>query len=62
LKAAGAFSQCGVFWLEEPLFAEDIEGHAQLRENGKVPIAVGENLSTHYWNSTTPTIHFEQNC
>ena len=48
LKAAGAFSQCGVFWLEEPLFAEDIEGHAQLREKGKVPIAVGENLSTHY--------------
>src|SRR5215471_17534243 len=26
LKAAEAFSKCGVFWLEEPLFAEDIEG------------------------------------
>ena len=48
LKAAEAFSQCGVFWLEEPLFAEDIEGHAQLREKGKVPIAVGENLNTYY--------------
>ena len=48
LKAAQAFSQCGVFWLEEPLFVEDIEGHAQLREKGKIPIAVGENLNTHY--------------
>jgi len=48
LKAAEAFSKCGVFWLEEPLFAEDIEGHAQLREKGKVPIAVGENLNTYY--------------
>jgi D-galactarolactone cycloisomerase len=48
LKAAEAFSQCGVFWLEEPLFVEDIEGHAQLREKGKVPVAVGENLNTYY--------------
>jgi L-alanine-DL-glutamate epimerase-like enolase superfamily enzyme len=37
-----------VFWLEEPLFVEDIAGHALLREKGKVPIAVGENLNTCY--------------
>ena len=48
LKAAEAFSQYGVFWLEEPLFVDDIEGHAQLREKGRVPIAVGENLNTYY--------------
>jgi D-galactarolactone cycloisomerase len=48
LQAAEAFSACGVFWLEEPLFVEDIEGHALLREKGKVPIAVGENLHTRY--------------
>jgi len=48
LKAAEAFSDCGVFWLEEPLFVEDIEGHAAIRERGKVPIAVGENLNTCY--------------
>jgi D-galactarolactone cycloisomerase len=48
LRAAQAFAECGVFWLEEPLFAEDIEGHVLLRENGKVPIAVGENLHTYY--------------
>ena len=48
LRAAEAFYDCGVLWLEEPLFVEDIEGHAVLRENGKVPIAVGENLHTYY--------------
>lgn len=48
LKAAEAFSQCDVFWLEEPLFVENIDGHAKLREKGKIPIAVGENLHTYY--------------
>ena len=44
LQAAAAFADAGAFWLEEPLFVEDVEGHAVLRERGKVPIAVGENL------------------
>jgi L-alanine-DL-glutamate epimerase-like enolase superfamily enzyme len=48
LDAAAAFADCGVFWLEEPLFVEDITGHAQLREKGVVPIAVGENLNMCY--------------
>jgi D-galactarolactone cycloisomerase len=48
LKAAAAFADCGAFWLEEPLFVEDIEGHATLRKRSKVPIAVGENLHTYY--------------
>lgn len=48
LKAAAAFADCGAFWLEEPLFVEDIEGHALLRNKGKVPIAVGENLHMCY--------------
>jgi D-galactarolactone cycloisomerase len=48
LKAAEAFADCGAFWLEEPLFVEDIAGHALLREKGKTPIAVGENLNTCY--------------
>jgi L-alanine-DL-glutamate epimerase-like enolase superfamily enzyme len=34
--------------LEEPLFVEDVEGHARLREQGKTAIAVGENLHTCY--------------
>jgi D-galactarolactone cycloisomerase len=48
LKAANAFAECGAYWLEEPLFVEDIEGHATLREKGKTPIAVGENLHMCY--------------
>jgi len=48
LQAADAFGDCGAYWLEEPLFVEDIEGHAILRERGKTPIAVGENLNMCY--------------
>ena len=48
LKAADAFADCGAYWLEEPLFVEDIEGHAVLREKGRMPVAVGENLHTRY--------------
>jgi D-galactarolactone cycloisomerase len=44
LKAAEVFAETGVFWLEEPLFADDIAGHARLRETTGMPIAVGENL------------------
>ena len=48
LKASDAFADCGAYWLEEPLFVEDIEGHAMLREKGRTPIAVGENLHMSY--------------
>ncbi len=48
VRASQAFADCGVFWLEEPLFVEDIEGHARLREAAKTPIAVGENLHMRY--------------
>ena len=48
LKASDAFADCGAYWLEEPLFVEDIEGHATLREKGRTPIAVGENLHMSY--------------
>jgi len=48
LAASQAFAESNVFWLEEPLFLEDIEGHGRLREQGNTPIAVGENLHTHY--------------
>jgi D-galactarolactone cycloisomerase len=48
LEASEAFAEAGVFWLEEPLFIEDIDGHARVRKQGKTPIAVGENLHTCY--------------
>jgi D-galactarolactone cycloisomerase len=48
LKASDAFADCGAYWLEEPLFVEDVEGHVILREKGRTPIAVGENLHMRY--------------
>ena len=48
IKAAQAFADVGAFWLEEPLFVEDIGGHAIVREKGRTPIAVGENLQMTY--------------
>ena len=36
------------FWLEEPILADDIPGHASLRAKLDVPIALGETLFTRY--------------
>jgi len=44
VSAANALSQFGLYWLEEPLVPEDLEGHARLGRETKVPIATGENL------------------
>ncbi len=48
LKAAPILQECGVGWLEEPLFVEDVDGHAKLRASSQVPIALGENLHTRF--------------
>ena len=48
IKAAAAFAELGVTWLEEPLFCEDIEAHARLKSQSQVPIALGENLHTRF--------------
>jgi L-alanine-DL-glutamate epimerase-like enolase superfamily enzyme len=36
------------YWIEEPILADDREGHAHLRRAGGVPVAIGETLSTRY--------------
>ncbi|MEK7783471.1 MAG: mandelate racemase/muconate lactonizing enzyme family protein [Candidatus Binatota bacterium] len=48
LEAAEAFAACGAAFLEEPLFVEDIAGHASLKAQGKIPIALGDNLHTRF--------------
>ncbi len=48
LRAVPLLRECGVGWLEEPLFVEDIDGHAELRSRSQVPIALGENLHTRF--------------
>ena len=44
IRRARAFEPLGLAWLEEPLPAEDITGHAELARHSALPIAVGESL------------------
>jgi L-alanine-DL-glutamate epimerase-like enolase superfamily enzyme len=43
-RRAAAFSSVGLAWLEEPLPAEDIEGHVELARSTAIPVAIGESL------------------
>lgn len=47
-RAIGELSAFDLTWIEEPLRADDLAGHAALRRRIEVPIALGENLYTHY--------------
>ena len=44
VRRAAAFAPFDLAWLEEPLPAEDVAGHRQLREHTPIPIAVGESM------------------
>ena len=46
IRRAGAFEAAGLglAWYEEPLPAEDVEGHARLCAATTIPVAVGESL------------------
>ncbi|MBM3375858.1 MAG: mandelate racemase/muconate lactonizing enzyme family protein [Betaproteobacteria bacterium] len=44
VRRARAFEGLDLAWLEEPLPAEDISGHRQLRAKTSIPVAVGESL------------------
>jgi L-alanine-DL-glutamate epimerase-like enolase superfamily enzyme len=45
-RAAKALSSFDIFWLEEPLPAEDIQAYARLRSAIDIPVAAGESLYT----------------
>jgi L-alanine-DL-glutamate epimerase-like enolase superfamily enzyme len=45
-RAARALSAFDIFWLEEPLPAEDTRGYARLRAAIDIPVAAGESLYT----------------
>ena len=47
-RAIGELSGFGLRWVEEPLRADDLPAHAELRSRVDVPIALGENLHTWY--------------
>jgi L-alanine-DL-glutamate epimerase-like enolase superfamily enzyme len=45
-RAARAMSAFDIFWLEEPLPAEDLRAYARLRDSIDIPVAAGESLYT----------------
>jgi L-alanine-DL-glutamate epimerase-like enolase superfamily enzyme len=45
LRAARAFAEYDIWWLEEPLAPDDVEGHAAIRHSSPIPVATGELLS-----------------
>lgn len=47
-RAIGELSRYDLRWIEEPLRADDLVGHATLRSRIDVPVALGENLHTVY--------------
>ena len=46
IRAARAFAEFDVAWLEEPIVPDDVAGHSRVLRDGGVPIATGENLRT----------------
>jgi L-alanine-DL-glutamate epimerase-like enolase superfamily enzyme len=46
IKAADAFAPHDIWWFEEPLLPDDIDGHAQLAARAPIPIATGEIEAT----------------
>jgi L-alanine-DL-glutamate epimerase-like enolase superfamily enzyme len=46
IRAARAFRDSNLIWLEEPTIPDDVAGHARIVRDGGVPIATGENLHT----------------
>lgn len=44
IRRAKLFADLDLFWLEEPLPAEDVSGHALLARSTAIPVAVGESI------------------
>jgi len=42
METCALFEELGIRWMEEPLFKQDLEGYARLRDHTTVPIAGGE--------------------
>lgn len=47
-RAILALEPFGLHWIEEPLLADDLDAHRQLRAVIDTPVALGENLHTAY--------------
>lgn len=47
LRRAPHYADLSLAWFEEPLPADDLQGHVRLAANATLPIAVGESLYSH---------------
>lgn len=43
-KRVKLFEQVGLFWIEEPMPADDVQAHSELVKFSSIPIAVGESI------------------
>ena len=48
IRAARRLAEYDVFWLEEPIIPDDVDGHVRIAREGGVPLATGENMHTIY--------------
>jgi len=48
IRRAASLRPFDPYWLEEPILADDREGHVHIRRAAGIPIAVGETLYTRY--------------
>ncbi len=44
IQAAREMAKYDVYWLEEPIIPDDLEGHVRVMREGGIPVAAGENL------------------
>ena len=44
IRRAGRFADLDLAWIEEPLPADDLDGHVRLSRATTTPIAVGESM------------------
>lgn len=57
-RAAEAVQRCRAFaevnpgWIEEPILSDDVAGHVHVRSQGRIPVAIGEQLCNRFefWN------------
>ncbi len=48
LRAVRAFEQYNLYWIEEPIIPDDVEGNRRIEMEGPIPVASGENLHSIY--------------
>ena len=48
IRASHAFAEHDVYWLEEPIIPDDVDGHIRIEKEGPIPVCTGENMHTIY--------------